>query len=106
MIALGFPDELYEKVFNDPRASVNPDPYKVMTPLSYDMSLCKDIGLSLDYFHSLPRLEQRAWRLWFILENEKQKRAEEEAKKKAAMEAANKQPQQTVKHAAPRRLRG
>jgi hypothetical protein len=109
---LGFPDELYEKIFNPPPGGNQPlSPYASNTKLFLEMEAATQRSLkSLKEWGQIPRWERKLWVYFLLLKNEKEsyqmKKAEEDGKAKAEMERKARENAPKVATLPRERLRG
>ena len=89
-MALGFPDELYEKYFlANPKAEASPNPLSdFATPFYIEVELASEMQLSLEQWSKIPSMERKLRLYHRILKNEKEKFAIAEQERQAKMKAS------------------
>jgi hypothetical protein len=88
-MALGFPDELYDRVFKPADASGQPkakSPYEISTLYYRELQLSEKFSMTLEQWSNVDRIEHKARLYYVILQSEKEKYSEEQSRRKAEME--------------------
>lgn len=87
--ALGFNAEIFNKIFNDPKAPTKPDPRTMATQFYIEIEISGELGLTLKQWSELPVHERKA-RIWQrMFKAEKEDYAYQREQEKAKFEREN-----------------